>query len=301
MFKLLSKESNIFSIPGYIGFLLLIVVAFSAPGFRLEHVFSAVITFAGVALGYFTFNQIGLNYQMHLPLFLYTFFVVAFYNGGLDIGVAVALLTNSFLLLLFTSTDDALRNRNYVLVGSILALNFIFLPTTWPMAIFSVLHITATSSRIPLNIMRLLFGMSVIFLAYFCVMYFLGFTAPDPAYLARPSSKFIREFYPLQFLVPVLVLTLYAVLDHFRHFNEKSPVSRYKFTFILTFTVAQFCTIFLYMGHHFEYLLLLALPVSIILSRMLYFLPAYWMRELGLWLIIFCLLLFRVGNFFQLL
>lgn len=299
MFKLLSKESNIFSIPVYIIFLLFIVIAFNVLNFNFLDTISAIITFCGVALAYFVFNQINLTYQTHLPLFLYTFFVFALYPGNLDIGIAVSLLTNSFLLLLLTSPDEHFRRHNYVLVGSILAINYIFLPTTWPMLIFVLLHIVATSQQIPLNIFRLFFGIILIILAYFSVMYFIDYTTFNKEYLPVKLGKPMVQFYPLYFLFPILGLIIYAVLDHFNHFNEKSPVSRFKYTFMLIFTLAQLVTIVLYMGTHYEYLLLMAFPASVILSRMLRYLPKYWLKELGLWFIIICLLLFKGGNYFQ--
>ena len=129
MFRLLSKESNIFSIPVYIVILLLIVIGFNFLDFSSLDVISAVITFAGVALGYFCFNAIALNYQTHLPLFLYTAFIFALYPGDLDIGIAVSLFTNSIILLLLTDNDLVVRKNAIILVGAILALNFIFLPT----------------------------------------------------------------------------------------------------------------------------------------------------------------------------
>ena len=98
MFRLLSKESNIFSIPVYIFFLFLLIISFNILDFKTLGVFSSIITFCGFALGYFLFNAIGLNYNTHLPLFLYTFFVFALYPGSLDIGIAMSLFTNSFVM-----------------------------------------------------------------------------------------------------------------------------------------------------------------------------------------------------------
>lgn len=300
MFKLLSKESNIFSIPVYIGFLLLMIISFNILNFNILNSFSAIISFCGVALGYFIFNQINLNYQTHLPLFLYTFFIFAFYPENLDVGIAISLLTNSFLLLMLTSPDENFRKKSYVLVGAILAVNYIFLPTTWPMFLFVLGHIIATSDRIGLNIFRLLFGAVMVFIAYFCIMYFMHYTTFNPDYFPFKFGKFTTDFYPLYFLFPILILLIYAVLDHFNYYNEKSPTSKFKYTFVLVFALSQSISIFLYMGKNYEYMMLLAFPASIILSRMLKFLPKYWMREVGLWLIIFCLILFKAGNYFQL-
>ena len=300
MFRLLSKESNIFSVPVYILFLLFIVIAFNVLNFNYLEGVSAIITFCGVALCYFIFNQINLTYQTHLPLFLYTFFVFALYPGNLDIGIAVSLLTNSFLLLILTSTDDDIRKKSYLLVGAILAINYLFLPTTWPMLIFVILHVIATSGRIGLNLFRLFFGMILTFTAYFCVMYFIGYTTFDQNYLPIPDSQFIKNYESLLFLVPVLGLMIYAVMDHFRYYNQKSPTSRFKYTFLLIFILAQLVTIILYMGNHYEYLLLMAFPASIILTRVLKFFPKYWMKETGLWLIILCLILFKLSNYVQL-
>ncbi|WP_234109050.1 DUF6427 family protein [Chryseobacterium sp. R2A-55] len=298
MFRLLSKESNIFSVPVYIGILLLIVISFNILNFSTFYFISAVITFAGVALGYFCFNTIALNYQSHLPLFLYTAFVFAFYPGDLDIGISVALFTNSIILLLLTNTEMSVRKNAYLLVGAFLAINFIFLPTTWPMVLFVILHIIGTSDRIGLHFFRLLFGMFLIAGSYFSIAYFLGLNSWNPAYFPFYDFKPTQDFSKLLWLSPIALMMIYAVIDHFNHFNLKSPSSKFKYSFLLVFTLAQLATIVLYMGKHYEYLLLLALPASIMLSRMLRFLPKYWMRELGLWVIIFCLVIFKLTNYF---
>lgn len=300
MFKLLSKESNIFSIPVYIGFLLLIVITFNLLNFNTYEGIIAGITFLGIALGYFCFHSIALNYQTHLPLFLYTFFVFGLYPGHLDIGIAVALLTNSFLLLLLTSTNEDIRKKSYVLVGSIVALNFIFLPTTWPMAVFVIIHVIATSERISLNIFRFLLGIILIVFSYFSVMFFIDFKSWNIDYFPFGKMKPMTDYTELVPLIPVIGMLIYAVYDHFRNYNKKSPISRYKYTFLLVFSMAQLITIILYMNKNYEYLLLLAFPSTIIISRMLRFLPKYWMQEVGLWLLIFSLIGFKAGTYFNL-
>ncbi|MGN7864880.1 DUF6427 family protein [Chryseobacterium sp.] len=300
MFKLLSKESNIFSIPVYIGFLLLVVIIFNILNFNTYEAIIAGITFLGIALGYFCFHSIALNYQTHLPLFLYTFFIFGLYPGSLDIGIAVSLLTNSFLILLLTSADEDIRKKSYVLVGAIVALNFIFLPTTWPMAVFVIIHVIATSARITLNLFRFLLGIVLISLSYFSVMYFVQFTSWNIDYFPFGKMKPVTDYTDLFPLIPVVLMLVYAVYDHFQNYNKKSPISRYKYTFLLVFSLAQLITIILYMNMSYEYLLLLAFPSSIILSRMLRFLPKYWMQEASLWLIIISLLTFKAGTVFDL-
>lgn len=300
MFKLLSKESNIFSIPVYIGFLLLIVIIFNILNFNTYEAIVAGITFLGIALGYFCFHSIALNYQTHLPLFLYSFFIFGLYPGNLDIGIAVSLLTNSFLLLLLTSANEDIRKKSYVLVGAIVALNFIFLPTTWPMAVFVVIHVIATSERISLNIFRFLLGIVLIVFSYFSVMFFLDFTTWNLDYFPFGKMKLITDYTGIIPLLPIALMLIYAVYDHFKNYNKKSPISRYKYTFLLVFSLAQLVTLILYMNKSYEYLLLLAFPSSIILSRMMRFLPKYWMQEVGLWLIIISLVTFKIGTYFNL-
>lgn len=299
MFKLLSKESNIFSIPVYIGFLLLVVVIFNILNFNTYEAIVAGITFSGISLAYFCFHSIALNYQTHLPLFLYTFFIFGLYPGSLDIGIAVALLTNSFILLLLTSTDEDVRKKSYVLIGSIIALNFIFLPTTWPMALFVIVHVVATSQKILLNLFRIILGMTLIIFSYFCIMFFFGFTTWNLDYIPFGKMKLVKDYTKLFPLIPIALMLIYAVYDHFHNYNKKSPVSRYKYTFLLVFSMAQLITIILYMNESYEYLLLLAFPSSIILSRMLKFLPKYWMQEVSVWLILISLVTFKIGTYFD--
>lgn len=299
MFRLLSKESNIFSIPIYIVILLLIVIGFNFLDFNSLDIISAVITFAGVALGYFCFNAISLNYQTHLPLFLYTVFIFALYPGDLDIGIAVSLFTNSIIILLLTDNDLAVRRNSIILVGAILALNFIFLPTTWPMSIFVILHLIGTSDRVGLHIFKLFFGMSLVAISYFSIAYFLGMNSWNDVYFPFYSFEVSKNNEKLLWLSPIALLLIHSVFDHFRNFNKKSPTSKFKYTFLLIYLFAQLATIFFYMGNVYEYLLLLALPASIILSRMLRFLPKYWMKEAGLWVIIISLILFKMTNYLQ--
>lgn len=300
MFRLLSKESNIFSIPVYIGFLLLVVILFNILNFNTYEAIIAGITFLGIALGYFCFNAIGLTYHIHLPLFLYTFFIFGLYDGSLDLGIAVALLTNSFLLLLLTSTDEDLRKKSYVLVGSIVALNFIFLPTTWPMMCFVLIHLIVTSERVGLNIFRFFLGITMIALSYFSVMYFLEYDTWNSDYIPFGKMKMVTDYTELFTLIPIVLMLIYAIYDHFKYYNKKSPISRYKYTFLLVFSLAQLITIILYMNKSYEYLLLLAFPSTIILSRMFKFLPKYWMQEACLWLTIFCLIGYKAGTHFNL-
>ena len=299
MFRLLSKESNIFSVPVYIGVLLLIVISFNFLNFNTLELISALITFAGVALGYFCFSAIALNYHTHLPLFLYTVLIFALYPGNLDIGIAVSLFTNSIIILLLTNDNISVRNFSYTLVGSILALNFIFLPTTWPMAIFVVFHIIGTSDRIGLHIFRLFFGILLVALSYLGLAYFLNMNSWNPAYFPFSGFKVQPHIDNLLWLSPVAILLIHSVMDHFRNFNKKSPNSRFKYTFLLVFSLAQLITIVLYMGKTFEYLLLLALPTSIIISRMLRFSKKYWMQEVGLWVIIISLFIFKLSTYFN--
>ncbi|MCX8531670.1 DUF6427 family protein [Chryseobacterium luquanense] len=300
MFRLLSKESNIFSIPVYIGFLLLIVILFNILNFNTYEGIITGITFVGIALGYFCFNAIALNYNTHLPLFLYTFFVFGLYDGNLDLGIAVAILTNSFLLLLLTSTDEDLRKKSYVLVGSIVALNFIFLPTTWPMMCFVLIHLIVTSERVGLNIFRFLLGIAMIALSYFSVMFFFQFYSWNTDYIPFGKMKMVTDYTELIPLIPIILMLIYAIYDHFKHYNKKSPVSRYKYTFLLVFSLAQLISIILYMDKSYEYLLLLAFPSTIILSRMMKFLPKYWMQEASVWLTIISLIVFKAGTHFNL-
>lgn len=299
MFRLLSKETNIFSIPVYLFFLFLMVIYFNTLDFKTLSLFTAVITFCGIALGYFLFNTIGLNYNTHLPLFLYTFFVFALYPENLDIGIAMSLFTNSFVMALLTSNNDYLRKNSFLIIGAILALNYIFLPTTWPMFIFVLIHLISTADNIFLNIFRYFFGMAMVLGTYLGIMYLIGYHSFDDRYIPYISNTIMSDFYPLYLLSPIALYVFYAIFDHFANFNKKSPTSKFKYSFLLFFFIAQIITVFFYMGNSYEYLLLLVLPNVIIISRALRFLKKYWMRELGLWIIVLSLIFFKMSTYFN--
>jgi len=146
----------------------------------------------------------------------------------------------------------------------------------------------------------LLLGIVLMTFSYFSVMYFVQFTSWNIDYFPFGKMKPVTDYTELLPLIPVVLMLIYAVYDHFKNYNKKSPISRYKYTFLLVFSMAQLVSIILYMNKSYEYLLLLAFPSSIILSRMMRFLPKYWMREASVWLIIISLLTFKAGTVFDL-
>ena len=294
MFRLLSKETNIFSIPIYMGVILAIILITNTLSFSLLNIISSFIAFCGMALGCVLFNKIGMTRRTHLPLFLYICFIFSFYTENLDIGISMALFTNSILLFFLTDENPKLRDNSYFLIGNILAVNFIFMPTTWTLFLFIIIHIIGNSEKkISLNIFRLILGIGMVFFGYFCLMYILGFDEFNWDYIPFISNQIISDFSALYALVPILFFCVLAILDHFINFNKKSPANKYKYAFILIFLLAQCLTLGFYMGHSYEYFLLVMLPISIILSRFLRFLNKSWQQEVGLWIIVFSCLLFK--------
>jgi hypothetical protein len=200
---------------------------------------------------------------------------------------------------LLTSNNDYLRKNSFLIIGAILALNYIFLPTTWPMFIFVLIHLISTADNIFLNIFRYFFGMAMVLGTYLGIMYLIGYHSFDERYIPYISNTIMSDFYPLYLLSPIALYVFYAIFDHFANFNKKSPTSKFKYSFLLFFFIAQIITVFFYMGNSYEYLLFLVLPNVIIISRALRFLKKYWMRELGLWIIVLSLIFFKMSTYFN--
>lgn len=294
MFKLLSKESTIFSIPIYIGVLAVLIFMFDVGSDSFTLDVPMILALMGVSLGYFCINSIRLNYQTHIPLFLYTIFSFVFFSFHMDIGLSIALIINSLLLLMLSSPENMNVKKNYVMVGALLTINYLFLPPTWLMILFVIIHIFATSDRVLLCLFRLFFGMMMIGVCYFSMAYFLDANAWDERYIPMPSPPFLEENHSLLYLAPVGVLLIWAVIDHFVYYNQKSPISRYKYTFLLVFLLVQLVTLMMYMEDSKSYLLLIVIPLSIIFARFLRFRKKHWQRELGIGVIIINLVLFFI-------
>lgn len=299
MFRLLSKETNLFSVPLYMGALWLMVWLTNTFSLNAYNVISNIIAFSGMALNYVLFNRIALNRRTHLPMFLYTILLFSFYERDLDIGISVALFTNAILLFFLTDDQPKLREHSYPLIGAILAVGFILLPTIWPLSLFILVHIIMTSDNIFANILKLLFGMAMVFLGYFCLMYSLGFTVFDDDYIPLISRYVSEDFSDLYILFPILVMSVLAILDHFVNYNQKSPASKFKYSFVLAFFAVQSLILVFYMGDNYEYLLLISFPLSMILGRYLRFLKKPWLQEAGLWITILCLVLFKFNSYFS--
>ncbi|MFC2721672.1 MAG: DUF6427 family protein, partial [Flavobacteriaceae bacterium] len=110
-------------------------------------------------------------------------------------------------------------------------------------------------------------------------------------YIPLISNEMITDFSSFYSLIPILVMCILAVGDHFINLNKKSPTSKFKYAFLLSFLLVQILILVFYMGSHREYLLLVIFPISIILSRFLRFIKYPWLQELGLWIIIISCLL----------
>ena len=301
MFRLLSKKTNLFSVPTYIGALLLFILVSNDLEFTFSNIFSTSIAFVGLAMGYVLFNKISLNRKTHLPLILYSIFIFSFYDGNLDVGISMALFTNSILLFFFTNEDDRIRKDSFLLVGNILAVSYIFLPTTWMLFIFVIIHIITKSDKVFKNIFQLVLGCFMVILGYACLMYLLEIDILTEDYIPLISNEVITDFSSFYSLIPILVMCILAVGDHFMNLNKKSPISKFKYAFLLSFLLIQILILIFYMGSHREYLLLVIFPISIILSRFLRFLKYPWLQELGLWIIIISCLLDKFNpNFIDL-
>ena len=301
MFHLLSKEVKLFSIPIYIGLVIFVILTTNNFSFGFINIISNIFAFAGISLGYILFNKLALNRQSHLPLFLYSIFILSFYPENLDIGISMAIFINSILLFFLTDDRPRLRENSYFLIGNLLALSFIFLPNTWALSLFVLIHIIATSDKILSNIAKMLSGIIIILLGYFCFMYSVGFKYFNSNYFPLISSEIQTNFSKLYFLVPIIIFCILGIMDHFINFNKKSPQNKFKYSFILAFLLTQCLILTFYMGENYEYLLLVIFPVCVIISRFLRFLNKYWLQEIGLWLIIIsCLFSFKLNTFFPL-
>ena len=213
----------------------------------------------------------------------------------------MAIFINSILLFFLTDDRPRLRENSYFLIGNLLALSFIFLPNTWALSLFVLIHIIATSDKILSNIAKMLSGIIIIFLGYFCFMYSVGFKYFNSNYFPLISSEIQTNFSKLYFLVPIITFCILGIMDHFINFNKKSPQNKFKYSFILAFLLTQCLILTFYMGENYEYLLLVTFPICVIISRFLRFLNKYWLQEIGLWLIIIsCLFSFKLNTFFPL-
>lgn len=298
MFRLLSKQTHIFSIPAYLVCLLVFIAAFNALNFSTISIISSSIAFLGIALGYFLFQSIGLNNNTHLPLFLYTILVFSFYFGEISIPLAIVLLCSQLTMLILTSNDDRIGKKSYFLVGCLVGLIFVVMPQAWPFILFVILHIFATSDRIQLNLFRFFLGAIIVFLNYLGLYYILDIPDAFTRLIPFVSDKLIDTIDPLIFLSPLVFFLLYCVFDHFQHFSEKSPASKFKYTLLLMYSASILVILIFYMGTQYEFLLLMALPASIILSRGLKFIKKPAIRETVLWLIILTAFLFKLGYYF---
>ena len=213
----------------------------------------------------------------------------------------MALFTHSILLFFFTNEDDRIRKDSFLLIGNILAVSYIFLPTTWTLFIFVIIHIITKSDKIFKNIFQLVLGCFMVILGYACLMYLLEIDILTEDYIPLISNEIITDFSSFYSLIPILVMCILAVGDHFMNLNKKSPTSKFKYAFLLSFLLVQILILIFYMGSHREYLLLIIFPISIILSRFLRFLKYPWLQELGLWIIIISCLLDKFNpNFIDL-
>ena len=150
-----------------------------------------------------------------------------------------------------------------------------------------------------LDLLQFLFGGSLVIGGYFAIGYVLERTDTAERLIPYVSGQWTERYEAFWFLAPAVALLLYSVADHFANYSKKSPSSRFKYTFLLSYSVAMLTILVLYMETQYEMMLLIALPAAVILSRGLRFMPKEWLREGSFWLLLISLLSFRVYSFFN--
>lgn len=298
MFRILSRQTHIFSIPSYLIVLILFISIFNVLNFSILGAISSFITFIGIALGYFAFKGIGMTENLHLPLFLYTLLVFSIYFGGIDLGLAITILGAHLIIVLLVNQDTEFREHAYFLIGCITMIMYLVNPESWPFIGFILAQIFLRSRYIVANIFRLLFAGILIFITYLCVLYLFDIPFYYQRLIPYISNRVIQQPGALLFLIPIVLFLLYSLIDGLLNRSKQGlRVQAYYNLIIVALTCPLLICVF-YMEHHYEYLLLMALPCSIIISRGLRFLKKPVMQEVFLWVIILSALLFKGGYYF---
>ncbi|NAW50538.1 hypothetical protein GNY06_03760 [Elizabethkingia argentiflava] len=291
MFRLLSKQTNIFSIPIYLGILLGFVSLFNVLTLSALNIISSIIAFLGIALGYILFNHIGLNRHTHLPFFIYSLLIFTFYFGQLSVSLAFCILIANLCILILTHNHDS----SYLLLGCLTGLSFVIMPSSWPLVVFVLIYIFATSNNIAANILRLFFGIILLLINYICFFYILNIPNCFIRLIPYISDQLISRIDPLIFFLPTAFFTVYSICIYF---FSKSTSSNFNYIMLVVYSVSILLTLVFYMDTQYEFLLLLALPVSVIASRGIHFTPNDQTKEFILWLIIISSILFKLGYYF---
>lgn len=300
MFRLLSKQINIFSIPAYLILLLFFIGAFNSVNLNFISLISSGVAFVGIAIGYFLFRPVGLTRHSHLSLFLYTVLIFSFYFG--EISPKLALIILGFHLLILTilkSRSEGHEQNASLMVGFIMGMMYLIMPGCWPLLGVILLHFTVTSNNISGNFIKLLFGLLLVFLTYLGIAYISDFS--DPFFRLIPWVSFnipASQFLPLLVLIPIVLFLLYAVIDSFVNYNKKSPESRFRYNLLIIYFLGGLVMVTLYMERDYEYLLLLALPLSVIISRGLQYIENTSVRESTIWVLVLTALAFKIGYYF---
>ena len=136
----------------------------------------------------------------------------------------------------------------------------------------------ATSSNISANLFPTIFGIVLLFINYAGLYYLLDIPDYYTRLIPYVSDKMITNIEPLIFLSPVLLFLLYSIYDHFVHFSKKSPSSKFRYILLLSILTKHIDYSYIFMGTQYEFLLLIAFPVSVITSRGLRFISKYWVK-----------------------
>ena len=83
--------------------------------------------------------------------------VFSFYFGDVSFPLAFTILTANLSTLILISNNEKIGKRSYFLVGCLMGFMYVVMPQTWPLIIFIILHIFATSSNISANLFPTIF------------------------------------------------------------------------------------------------------------------------------------------------
>jgi len=299
MFRFLSKQIHIFSIPIYILVLLLFISAFNVLVFNLLNTISSLVALAGIALGYFIFQALGLNNNRHLPLFIYTLFIIWFYFGSITFPLSFTLLGSHIITLILVSKDEIRRKKSYFLVGFLIGIMYLVMPESWPLLGFAFLQVFITSDNIASDLLKILYALILTFISYCAILYLFDLKLNLLDLVPYIPMQLIQKMpSDLLFLIPIVLFIIYSLGDNFLNFTKISPQSKFRYHLILIALICEISIIVFYMNSDYEFLLLSALPASIIISRGLTYIKNPILQEILLWVIILSGFGFKLAYYF---
>lgn len=292
--KLLSQKSFLLQI--FLGLLFLALFFLSIYPLSIDFysILAVLILLISVVLGALFYIYSNLVKQPSFGIWFYLIWLIVFSGIVSDFKMCVALLLNTLIFIRWITTTNQNENKRILFEsGFLLAVSTFFYPPSIFLIVFLIVAYLYTQTISLRGILMLIFGLLLPTLIGIQLLYL----ADRIEYFKEIENSFYPQYFDsIEWaLIPIGLILIICWLDHLTNFATQNINKRLKYFLAFIYFVNWLIILVLYGSDKTYSLMFLGLPISVFLSRFVYYRKSNSKKEvwLGLFAVAMAIYYFR--------